>query len=323
MERTNFDHLLDQYLTRQLPQKEKIKLEAWLDVVKTKYKADLILTPEDEERLFAVITSKIDTVDDIIIFRPQTTKRERVTPRPWFSMAATISLLLAASFGFWYFANVRNLLTQNVATTEFGKRILTDGSIVWLQEGSKLSYQEEGNGDRLATLEGEALFEVAKDPDHPFMIRCGDILVKVLGTSFSLKTGKSDVTVKVLTGKVNLSSAKDDAGVTLIAKEKITYTPGGKVETSKMDDRELATIVAGTEYNMAFKDAAMAVVIERIEKKFDITIKTENKRLYQCHLSVDFTDHSLDTTLRLLSEIIDITYTVRGNEVTISGSGCN
>ena len=87
---------------------------------------------------------------------------------------------------------------------------LADGSKVWLGACSKLKYPVAFNGDtREIYLEGEAFFDVAKNPDKPFIVKTKDFLVKALGTSFNvmnysdesfshttLKTGKIEVTTQ-------------------------------------------------------------------------------------------------------------------------------
>ncbi len=86
---------------------------------------------------------------------------------------------------------------------------------------------------------------------------------------------------------------------------------------------EVAAITAATEYDMQFNDATMDQVAARIAKKFDVDLTVENQQVYRCHLTADFTDNSLDVTLQMLSELLDVTYQINKNVVTISGSGCN
>ncbi len=328
MEKTNFDNLIERYVKGQLNEKEKIKLEAWLDVVKTKYKAQLTLTKRDEDRLFNKITSIIEGVEEVISFQPESFGRDSIPRKslftqPWFKVAAMIVLLLAASYTIWQVTSGKEPLTEIIAGAAVEKHILDDETIVWLQPGSKLSYFENmDKRAREASLEGEALFEVAKDPDRPFVISCGDIVVKVLGTSFNLKTNKETVELKVLTGKVNLSSPSDQTGITVMPNQSVAYTTLGTVERAAMTDLEVNEIIHDTEYNMAFNDVTMDRVIERIEKKFNVRIDVRNKQVYKCHISADFSDNSLTGTLQMLAGIIDVDYEVNKGVVTLSGNGC-
>jgi ferric-dicitrate binding protein FerR (iron transport regulator) len=64
--------------------------------------------------------------------------------------------------------------------------LLADGTRVYLNAGSTLRYPNFFTGDREVVLTGEGYFEVARDADHPFIVRSGDLSVRVLGTSFNI-----------------------------------------------------------------------------------------------------------------------------------------
>src|SRR5690606_14909490 len=96
-----------------------------------------------------------------------------------------------------------------VSEANVEKIILDDGSLVWLRGGTKVLYREKPDErTRYATFEGEeALFEVTKDAERPFIVECGNTRITVLGTSFSIRSTDGVVEVTVLTGRVNLSTA--------------------------------------------------------------------------------------------------------------------
>src|SRR5258706_2663308 len=140
-------------------------------------------------------------------------------------------------------------LLEVVSNNGVEKIILNDGSLVWLRAGSRLVYFEKPeDGIRYAELKGEALFEVAKDVSHPFVIRCGEARIRVLGTSFSVRTVSDSLELKVLTGTVNFSSATNKAGMDVVPNERLVYKVDGKIEKFSMDKKEVPAIVADTEY---------------------------------------------------------------------------
>ena len=322
MKKTNFDLLLHRYLSGQLPENERKKMEAWLEVVKTKYQQELELTKDDEDRLFEKITSSVDTIADVVAFRPERPPVKKLFTSRWFQLAAAAVVLLGLTYGLMNILPV-GTKTEYVTLASGEKHILNDGTIVWLEKGSELRYERaEGAVTRNVNLKGGALFEVAKDPANPFTITCGDFNVRVLGTSFRLKTLADNIELKVLTGRVNLSTIKDKDGADISAHESVTYTLSGKLVRHNMDKTEEKTLIAETQYDMAFENATMDLVVARLEKKFDITAKVENSDMLKCHITADFTDHSLGETLLMLSELIDITYKIGANSVTLAGSGC-
>jgi transmembrane sensor len=323
MKKTNLDRLFQRYLTGQVTEQERLKIEAWLDVKKTDEGTNLVLDEEDEEKLFQKITSKLNDVKEVIEFRPEENKGRILSSRTWLRLAAAIVILLAGSYSIWLIVNHKPALQETIAQTPIRKVILDDGSIVWLRQGSKLTYGQMTDGEpRQASLEGEALFEVAKDPSRPFKISYKDMVVRVVGTSFNLKTGRAGIELKVLTGKVNVSSEKDKTGVDVTPNETISYTSQGVVERSPLEETEVSLITERTEYNMSFRNTSMQNVIAKIEEKFNIQVKVANAQLNKCRITADFTDQSLEKTLVMISEFLDIDYSIDGNTVAITGNGC-
>lgn len=100
---------------------------------------------------------------------------------------------------------------NSIATPRGGQYqlILADGTRVWLNAASTLKYPAKFTGhQRKVELEGEAYFEVHKDPAAPFIVHTSGQEVKVLGTHFNIKAYPDEATVKtsLLQGHVNISS---------------------------------------------------------------------------------------------------------------------
>gem|GEM_PF-6316281 len=89
-----------------------------------------------------------------------------------------------------------------------------------------------------------------------------------------------------------------------------------------IDGGDISALTADTEYNMKFRSESMKNVIKSIARKFDVTISVTDKNLNNCHVSADFTDSSLESTLTILTEMLDINYTIKGSHVQLSGKGC-
>lgn len=320
MKKTNLVDLMQRYVTGQVTEQEKKKIEAWLDMKKTEEDADLLLEPADEERLLRKIIANIDNEDEIKSFRPRGAVRKLFSNR-WLQVAASLMILTLASYTIWFSAT-RTSPEETISGSGSEKAILDDGSIVWLQKESRLTYGDYGNA-RKATFTGEALFEVAKDPERPFTISCGPVDVEVVGTSFNLKNTAGVVELKVFTGKVQLSTASDKEGTTIHAQEMAVYTVAEGITKRMIDKNEIAAIVAPTEYNMEFRNTTMENVLAKIERKFDITIHVQDDVVKKCRITADFTDNSLKTTMEMLAELLVIEYTIKDNTVSISGKGCN
>ena len=318
MKRTNFDDLLHRYVTGKVTEQEKAKIEAWLDVKKTDEGADMTMTEADEERLFRLISSNVDE-GKVKAFRPEADHPFGWNAGRWLRVAAAVVFLATASYVLWY-ATPRTYNTT--AGQEIAKVILDDGTLVWLGKNSRLTYDDDHMGTRLASLSGEALFEVAKDPGRPFSITCGDVTVSVLGTSFHLRSRGDTLELQVLTGKVSLAS-KGTAETTVVLPHEVARYVGRTLTKAGLSEDQVTRITARTEYNMRFVHTTMAEVLSRIEEKFEVKVKLENRGVNRCRLTADFTDRSLEDTLAMLAELLDIQFSVDGNTVSITGNGCN
>lgn len=320
MEKSNFDQLLQRYLTGQVTEQERIKIEAWLDVMKTEDNSDLELSKEEEDKLFQKITSKSSNVDEVIsLVSPRRTNWNK-----WLKMAAAILLLAVASFAITRLANNEGM-PLFAKDTNVEKLILNDGSLVWLRGKSNLQYYHKNENSttvRFAELQGEGLFEVAKDPERPFIIQCGDVNVKVVGTSFNLRSSGDTVEVTVLTGKVNLTTVNGKS-IDVLPNEKAIYRGNGEFEKTALGEKEQTEITSNTEYNMAFDNDTMKGLIRKLENKFNVDVQLENDRINSCRITMDLTDHSLEQSLQMITDVLHVQYTINGKTVTLAGSGCD
>jgi transmembrane sensor len=323
MGKTNFDRLLKRYLTGQVSESERIKIEAWLEVMKTEDTKSLELSKEDEERLFQKIVSQKDNLKEIESFKPFKAVSREISRSGWIlRIAASIAAVVLIIYSLQNFSGGDGLFRYS-AKSDIEKVLLNDGTIAWLKKGSSLVYYDKSkDGIRYTELDGEALFEVAKDPAHPFLIKCSGATVKVLGTSFRLKADGNEILLKVLTGKVNLSTRSNAKGIDVDPNQKATVNSKGVIEKHAMQSEEINDVAKGTEYIMGFNDVPLGEVLKRLEGKFEILFRIDNEQSTHCHVTADLTDQSLERSLETLQEILKVTFQKNGNVITVSGAGC-
>jgi transmembrane sensor len=312
-----YDDLIKRWLTNQVTEAERIKIEAWLETIKMEYADELEMSNNEAEELYNKITSKDNNIREIQAFRPESIRRKS---RLKWMLRVAAGLFLAAIVGYAIWGISYREKNTFISENGIKKIILNDGTLVWIHGNSKLSYYEKSGG-RFAELDGEALFEVTKDPSRPFTIHYKDVDVKVLGTSFSLKTGDS-IQLVVLTGKVNFSSLANKNGIDVVRNEKAIYTAESGIVKYSLPTTVVQAIVANTDYDMHFNNAQFSQVVEKLEKKFDVQIELEDKDVVQCHINLDITDHSLESSLQMIASVLNIEYQVSNNEIKISGTGC-
>jgi transmembrane sensor len=323
MELSNFDRLLDRYLHNKATEQERAKINLWLDVRGKRHEEDAELTKEEQEILFQKITSPLANEKEIIDFRPSSAIED--SRRTWtFRIAASIIFVTLSGILAWYLIGTGPGTLQYSNAHKVDKMILNDGTIVWLRgTGSSLSYIEmPQRSERHGQLRGEALFEVAKNPSMPFILSCDKYIIKVIGTSFSLKTVGDGLQVKVFTGKVNISTPTDQVGIDIEPNETVIYSGDEVTSRQTMSAADIQSTVADTEFDMSFTNTKMSSVIEKISAKFDVKMLFIENSIANCKITADFTDRSLESTLQMLSDVLDVSFAKKGDQIEINGAGC-
>ena len=145
---------------------------------------DRELPPFDEYRIYKNIQEAV--------MREEKRKNRRIRMPlffKWTVACAIVLLVIGVGYNFYQSHNEANLVYREVCAVRGEKLLvlLPDGSRVWLNADSKLTYPEQfAKYNRNVTLEGEAYFEVARNEARPFIVQSGKQRVEVLGTSFDV-----------------------------------------------------------------------------------------------------------------------------------------
>ncbi len=251
------------------------------------------------------------------------------------ALVASIAAFFLLCFAIWFYVwkgqgdliEPISILSKN---KEITKVILPDQTIVWLKGNGRLNYPSHFSGNtREVELDGEALFEVAKDKTKPFIIHAGDYTTRVVGTSFNLKVrpdeGKFDL--DVLTGKVEVT--KKSLGLTLeskytIAANESLHTTNSNYETPAkvISNINKEILVLGTQYDMNFVSAPLEDIMKRFEQKFDVRFTGYTGEYSACKVTANLTDQSLETSLKIISMSINADYKINNREIRLTGGGC-
>lgn len=134
------------------------------------------------------------------------------TRRSWLLAAAGLLILIAGTF--WLRNNFSTIEGQQIMVTNLShatkKVSLPDGSTVYLNESSAISYPEKFTGDRKIRLTGEAFFQIEHNAKQPFIVNTSNgHEVKVLGTEFTVRENESHCLVNVTQGKVQFSASSN------------------------------------------------------------------------------------------------------------------
>jgi transmembrane sensor len=149
--------------------------------------------------------------------------------------AIAVLLIMGGLFAYFLsqkFENKPMLFETATLAQQTDSILLADGTTVWLNRNSKLYYPIKFNGKtRKVKLEGEAFFDVSKNPKKPFIVETSHSTITVLGTTFNINTNLLQTEVAVATGKVNVESGYTKTTVNLIPDQMATVTNSGLVKS--------------------------------------------------------------------------------------------
>ncbi|WP_285010208.1 FecR family protein [Pedobacter faecalis] len=149
---------------------------------------------------------------------------------------------------------------------------LSDGTRVWMNAESKISFPSRFSGDqREVKLEGEAYFEVAKRA-QPFVVATGSQKVEVLGTHFNIKgyTGDSDIRTTLLEGSVRVSRA--DERISEVIRPGEQAINRGNILVEKVDVSEA---VAWKNGSTLFKERTLESIMRELSRWYDVQVVYE------------------------------------------------
>jgi transmembrane sensor len=175
------------------------------------------------------------------------------------SIAASIAIVCIASLLTWFALN-----RYSTYTTQIGERrsiTLTDGSTIDLNARSKVRIKFSKAERDVELVDGQALFEVAKDKARPFIVRSGDTIVRAIGTQFDVYHKKNGTTVTVIDGRVAVltsASQRANSGSGIASPMIPSPTAGQRRELAGKEDASGAVFLSAGE-RVTVTDQAMSI----------------------------------------------------------------
>lgn len=321
----NFDDLMIDYLSGNI---SDIDLQCLFDLLKSD--TDFKIKFDEMVKLRA-----ISLIDQIESGKQENYKRliGQISSVPTFSMsrslsrnfrriAAVITLVISISVASFYI--YKDVISPNDSAICFetvaqkgsqAKIILPDSTVVWLNSGSSLKYNQSfGKKNREVILLGEGYFEVKKDKGKPFLVHSAELDVKVMGTVFNVKAYKEDneVVVDLIEGSVEVSlpEIKNSRLFKMKPNEKIVFNKQTKkIESSNTDASRSALWTTG---KLCFVDATIEKITKDLERKYDVEIKIKNEQIKKEIFSGSL---NLDLSLKDILSYIDVDKKFRINQI--------
>ncbi len=290
-------------------------------------------------------------VDSIPMFD---TKRKNYR---WLAVAAVFVLIFISIWGVIEYKKAPNEETQiahQINTdaerlfTKNGKRsqfILRDGTSVWLNAGSYLEYVNDFNGlTREVKLVGEGYFDVAHKKVQPFIVHTDNVLIKVLGTVFNVKSYPEDKNVEttLYQGSVEVTNnnLKNQAPIALVPNQKLIVAKNAANESNQLSNanklaiitphkgtiivaidstkKEVERIETAWVYSrLEFKGDDFEQLARKLERWYDVKIFFTDNRVKAMTATGSFERETIHEAMAALKEGFGVTYKIDNNEIYI------
>jgi ferric-dicitrate binding protein FerR (iron transport regulator) len=227
---------------------------------------------------------------------------------------------------------------------------LSDGTIVTLNAGSKLKYDNHfGTKDRIVQLEGEGYFKVAKDANKPFTVKTSHLDVRALGTEFNVKAYLNEKTIEttLVEGSIKIEQVNENGKVKetiLKPNQKLTFfkddstlnninRPAKKnrndVKTLKVqksvefpglvtENVNIEPVISWKENRWIFEKQSLSQIAVELERRFNVQIIFESEQLKAFRFTGILLAEPIEQVLEVMSISAPINFKLKGSVVTLS-----
>lgn len=316
MEKRDLTLLIEKYQNGKCSEDDKKILEKYLDSYQ-KGNGDwndstMGSLNDTGERIFARVMNNISS-------GKRTNLYSLANSKTLLKIAASIVLLVGTFSLFLYINGGFNSSTSNITwnekVTNIGeKSILTflDGTKVTLNAGSKIKYPTNSDRElREIYLEGEAYFEVAKDPHRPFLVHTQNITTTVLGTSFNVQAfpDENEIMISLVEGNVKVSRTNKNITediVQLKPEQQLIYLK--KNDISRVENFDYQESAGWKDNIIKFNDEPLLKAFVKLERFYGVKFELDNQSKANLKITANFKDDSFKTVAEVIKKLTGLKY---------------
>ncbi|GAA3991261.1 FecR family protein [Mucilaginibacter dorajii] len=328
MSQQDMEKLLDRYLSGEASASEKERVEQWLANTNNPSAEWHQMAAADRTQWLSFLYSSIRQDIDNKGAKVVPIKRSKIL---WRSIAAVAAVLIIF-FSVYLIQSATNnddaVVEQTVLKTGINQKqqlTLADGSKVWVNAGSELTYPKTFDGKtREVYLSGEAYFDINHDVTRPFLIHTGKVITTVLGTAFNIKEDKVShtIVVTVTRGKVSVGNGNKTLGI-LTPNQQISYRTDS--QTAVQAQVDVTQVIAWQQQEIHFEDISFANAATVLEKRFKVKISFSNEKVKKCQFTgTSLNGDNLNKILKVICAFNGATYKTNADgSINIDGPGCD
>lgn len=331
---TDIENLIATYFTQGLGAEQLVELQSWIKATPENRKQFLQM----REVWFSSIGAdeadrydKDEAFDRFLIRTEKVQERKTVAKKQYLHTllysAAAIALLFIISYASYWSGReqVKKQFADMVVEAPLGsktKLYLPDGTLVWLNAGSRISYSQGfGVEERTLSLVGEGYFEVTKNGELPFEVKTGELQVNVLGTKFNFRNypEDEDITVSLLEGKVRLQN-------TLKHNDICQLLPNQKARLNKKN-KELQVSFVNAQYDsewtngyLFFDEELLPDIIKVLERSYNVKIHMADEALktFRFYGNFERKEQTIEEILNMLGSTNKLKYKIKGKDIVLT-----
>lgn len=239
------------------------------------------------------------------------------------NVAAAVLVLFSCAFALYYrnmSAYARTGDNSLIVSVDKGQKaniVLPDGTKVWLNSDTELSYGEDFNQKkRVVNLSGEAYFEVAKKQDAPFTVRTEGLDVTALGTAFNVKAYEKDANVQatLINGSVSVKTKLQTR--ILIPNQRLVLD---KTQNKIIiyDESDAIDYTAWMNNMFTFNNSSFESIANELERQYNLKFVFEDEALKKIAFNGSIPNNSLESLLEAFSLTSPLSYYVNDSTVIL------
>ena len=274
----------------------------------------------DKDKAFENFRNRVESQKEI-----QSTSRRGFSLSALWRYAAVVAIIIAVGcISYWQGeVNVKDTFADISVEAPLGsktKLYLPDGTLVWLNAGSRMTYSQGfGVDNRKVELEGEGYFEVKRNEKIPFFVKTKDLQLQVLGTKFNFRDYPEDheVVVSLLEGKVGLNNLlREEKEAVLSPDERAVLNKANGLLT--VESVTASNASQWTDGYLFFDEELLPDIAKELERSYNVKIHIANDSLKTFRFYGNFVrrEQNIQEVLEALASTEKMQYKIEERNIT-------
>jgi ferric-dicitrate binding protein FerR (iron transport regulator) len=351
----NIEHLIVRYLSGELNENETLQLKEWIALSSgnkdyfNKIKASWMLSGKASDLMNFNSTEAWGKAKHSMI-KSRTWDLRPKTPKyiSYLRIAASWIIIFMLGSLVTYLVLDKKSVKEAAITEVFAplgaksRVLLPDGTVLWLNAGSKLTYSNTFNvKDRVVDLSGEAFFHVKTNKAKPFIVKTSDIIVRALGTKFNVKAypDEKTITATLEEGKIDVqvtNSSKKQGKIILKPNENVVFHKEGFIQTNIQEDKKVSQKPVVSEQNVEIQEniktelytswkedrwiiesEPLSSLIPKLERRFNLKICFTDKELTKYKFTGTFKNETAEQIMNALRFTAPVDYKITKDTISL------